>query len=344
MRMSTNIRERLIFSIAGLMLVVFCGSAFAAGVSKEMRAAFTRPAKAPEPADNKSTPARVALGKALFFDPRLSGSNFISCGTCHNPALGWSDGQKTAIGHGMQVLGRATPTVLNTAYQRFQFWDGRARTLEEQAVGPIQAAGEMNQNMDELVAELKAIPGYVSMFDKAYGKEGISEKTIGKAIAAFERTVVSSEAPFDRWLKGDKKAMNQSAQRGFDLFRGKANCVSCHQGFNFTDDGFHNLGLKGSEDEGRFAIKAIKSMKGAFKTPTLRDVALTAPYMHNGTYATLEEVVEHYNRGGDVTENLDPNMRKLGLTKQEVKDVVEFMRALTGKPVSITVPHLPTVN
>jgi len=302
---------------------------------------YFRPADVPAPKNNTLTPERAHLGKVLFFDPRLSGSGWISCATCHNPALGWSDGLPTAIGHGMTVLGRATPTILNTAYQRFQFWDGRARTLEEQALGPIEAEVEMAGNVEDAVEKLKKIPQYVELFEKAYPGEGISGATLAKALASFERTVVSSEAPFDRWQQGDNNAVSESAKRGFALFKGKANCTACHQGFNFTDDGFHNLGLKGNQDAGRFAKVPVNVLKGAFKTPTLRDVALTAPYMHNGMYATLEEVVEHYNRGGDVKENLDPNMKPLNLTAQEISDVVEFLRTLTGDPVEVTVPRLP---
>ncbi len=303
---------------------------------------YLRPAEIPQPKNNMMTPERIKLGKVLFFDPRLSGSNFISCATCHNPALGWSDGQPTAIGHGMGVLARSTPTILNTAYQRFQFWDGRARTLEKQALGPIEAGGEMAQSLETLIPELEAIPGYVEMFEAAYPGEGISKKTIAKALASFERSIVSTDSPFDRWLKGVDGAMSESAIRGFQIFKGKANCTACHDGFNFTDNGFHNIGLPDNKDMGRYEIKPIKVLKGAFKTPTLRDVALTSPYMHNGQYATLEEVVEHYNRGGDKNMgNLDPNMKPLHLTEQEKADLVEFMKALTGDPMEITVPQLP---
>lgn len=303
---------------------------------------FLRPAEVPQGKNNRSTPARIELGKRLFFDPRLSGSNFISCATCHNPALGWSDGQPTAIGHGMQVLGRATPTILNTAYQRVQFWDGRASTLEEQALGPIVAAGEMNQPLDELVAELKAIPGYVEMFATAYPGEGIAAETIAKAIAAFERTVIAGESDFDRWLTGVEGAMSKEALWGFVVFKGKGNCTACHSGHNFTDDKFHNIGLKGVENPGRYAIEPKEALKGAFKTPTLRDVALTAPYMHNGAYATLEEVIEHYDAGGFKNAGTpSQDMKPLNLSKADKKALVVFLKALTGDPAEVTVPRLP---
>lgn len=326
---------------SGMMIAAVLGLMMSLAVQAAPKESYLRPEKVPAPSNNLVTPERVALGKALFFDPRLSGSNWISCATCHNPALGWSDALPTAIGHGMKILGRATPTVLNTAYQRKQMWDGRFRTLEEQALGPIAADVEMSQNLDEVVAELKEIAGYHALFDKAYPGEGINKDTIAKAIASFERTIVSNDAPFDRWIKGDEKAMSDSAKQGFALFEGKANCTACHQGFNFIDDGFHNLGLKGNQDAGRHAQVPVAVMMGAFKTPTLRDVALTAPYMHNGMYKTLGEVVAHYNRGGDVKDNLDPNLKPLDLTEQEQKDIVEFLKALTGEQMAVTVPHLP---
>jgi len=305
---------------------------------------YLRPAAPPEPAHNKSTAERIALGKTLFFDPRLSGSNWISCASCHNPAMGWSDGLPTAIGDGMKTLNRATPTIVNTAYSPILMWDGRERGLEAQALGPITAGGEMNQDLPGLVRKLSRLPGYVAMFEKAYPGEGITDQTIGKAIAAYERTVLSGESPFDRWRRGDPKAVSASAKRGFQLFEGKANCAACHQGFNFTDNGFHNIGLKTigkDEDLGRFAVRKVGMLRGAFKTPTLRDVELTAPYMHNGIYATLEEVIDHYDRGGDVTDNLAPDMKPLSLTAQEKADLVAFMRSLTGEQMQVVIPQLP---
>lgn len=330
-------------ALMGVTVVLGASAVSAANApSKEDVKKYLRPMEVPQGKKNISTPERVELGKFLFFDPRLSGSNFISCATCHNPALGWSDGQPTAIGHGMGTLDRSTPTILNTAYQRFQFWDGRMRTLEAQALGPIEAGGEMSQPLEELIPELKAIPGYVKMFEAAYPGEGVSKSAIGKAIAVFERTIVSTDSGFDRWLKGVDGAMSKEAMKGFEIFKGKANCVACHDGFNFSDNGFHNIGLKDMEDPGRYAIKPIKVLKGAFKTPTLRDIALTAPYMHNGAYNTLEEVVNHYNAGGFKNAGtLSPNMKPLKLSKKEKKAVVAFLKSLTGDPMEVTVPVLP---
>lgn len=321
------------------------GSKISSDAGKD-QSEYRIPDQIPMPADNVSNPERISLGKALYFDPRLSGSNFISCATCHNPALGWADGLPTAIGHNFQKLRRHTPTIINTAFNPIQFWDGRADTLEEQAAGPIVASGEMNQNFDELVKEISRHKGYIEMFDKAYPGEGITKSTIIRALASFERTVISKDSPFDKFLDGDSNAISQSAARGFELFKGKAQCANCHSGYNFTDNGFHNIGVKdeGTPDEGRYAHVPIKTMKGAFKTPTLRDIALTSPYMHNGSYSTLEAVIDHYDRKGDVKENLSPNMmgtEPLGLTAQEKVDLVEFLKSLTGKQLEIVIPVLP---
>ena len=305
---------------------------------------YLRPDVAPSPKDNLPSAERIELGKKLFFDPRLSGSNWISCASCHNPGLGWSDGLPRAIGHGMGTLKRHTPTIVNVAFNSVQMWDGRFSSLEQQALGPIQEKGEMNQDLVELVKEIAAIEGYRKEFHEAYPVEGISTSTIAKALAAFERTILCGESSFDRWRKGDKDAVSEAAKRGFALFEGKAKCSTCHEGFNFTDNGFHNIGVKPASDEddpGRFAVKKVAINKGAFKTPTLRDVALTAPYMHNGLYRTLEEVVEHYDRGGDVSENLSPNMASLNLSAQEKADLVAFMKTLTGKPIQVAIPQLP---
>ena len=333
-----------VLSPAAALSALFCVTSLAAAAPAGVPDPYLRPAIAPAPADNKVTPARVELGKALFFDPRLSGSNWISCATCHNPALGWSDGLPKGIGQGMKRLTRATPTIINVAFNPLQMWDGSHATLEAQALGPIEADVEMAQDLPTLIKKLEQIEGYRTRFEKAYPGQGISGATIGKALASFERTVLSTESAFDRWRKGRPRAMSASARRGFALFEGKANCVKCHSGYNFTDNGFHNIGVKdqaGEEDHGRFAQRKLPLLKGAFKTPTLRDVALTAPYMRNGFYKTLEEVVEHYDRGGDVQDNLSPNIGPLNLTAQDKADLVEFMKSLTGAPTAFVIPQLP---
>ncbi|QPJ64724.1 MAG: cytochrome-c peroxidase [Candidatus Nitrohelix vancouverensis] len=297
------------------------------------------------PADNAWSQEKENLGKALYFDPRLSGSNWISCATCHNPGLGWGDGLPRALGDMQKELGRHSPTIINSAYFDFQFWDGRAKTLEEQALGPIVSKVEMNQNMDELIKELKAIPGYVKKFNTVFGKTGITPTNIGKAIATYERSIISKNSPYDKYWKGDKKAMSKSAVRGMELYFGKARCTFCHNGPNFTDSGFHNLGIKNQgplkEDLGRFNVTKNPDDKGAFKTPGLRHVSRSAPYMHDGSLATLEDVIDFYNRGGDVETNRSPMMTPLGLSKQEKADLVEFMKALEGEAIEPTLVELP---
>lgn len=305
---------------------------------------WQRPRSVPAPTDNQVTPLRVELGRALFFDPRLSAKGVMSCASCHNPALGWTDGRATAVGHNMKILGRATPTIVNAAFNPLQMWDGRKPSLEAQALGPFESPDEQNLPLQDLEARVRAIPGYVTLFEQAYPGEAVTSATIAKAIASFERTIVSEDAAFDRWRAGDANAISPGARRGFEVFNGRAGCALCHQGFNFTDNGFHNIGLRdGGEvaDVGRFAHKKVAVLKGAFKTPTLRDIALTAPYMHNGAYSTLEEVVGHYVRGGDVRDNLSHNIHPLDLSDAEKHDLVEFMRSLTSAPRVVNVPSLP---
>jgi cytochrome c peroxidase len=303
------------------------------------------PDQPPYPVGNEPTPARVALGHKLFFDPRLSGDGNMSCATCHNPSMGWSDGLPTGRGVKSVVLGRATPTVINTAYNSIQMWDGRKASLEDQAMGPMEATAEMNMNTAKLFLWLKGNAGYQALFAKAYPGEEIGAGTLSKAIASFERTVTSNHSPFDLWVKGDAKAMTQQQVNGFKLFAGKANCIACHAAPNFTDNGFHNLGLPSwgapVPDLGRFAQKPVARMKGAFKTPTLRDIARTAPYFHDGSAKRLMEVVEHYNKGGIVKSNLSPEVKVLNLTAQEKADIVAFLEALDSPYKSVMLPELP---
>jgi len=332
--------------MAGIVVAMAVGAADLAPAPTEQDRVWLLGAP-PEPDDNRSTPERIELGRALFFDPRLSGNGTLSCGTCHNPALGWSDGLRTGVGINGTVLGRATPTVVNTAYNTQFMWDGRKKSLEDQALGPMKTPQEMNTDFAVSLARLKAVPLYVAMFEKAYPGEGVKEETIAKAIAAFERTVVVNDSPFDRWLDGDRKGMTAQQYRGFKVFTdaGKGNCAACHSAPNFTDNGFHNIGIAhqgdGEPDMGRYNIRKVASMKGAFKTPGLRDIELTAPYFRDGSAATLKDVVEHYVRGGDDKSNLSATMKPLNLSEQEKDDLVAFMKALTGKRRDVSVPQLP---
>ena len=308
---------------------------------------FILPSETPYPADNKLTSERVTLGKMLFFDNRLSGDGNMSCATCHNPMYGWSDGLPTAKGFKSKILGRATPTIVNTAFNDIQMWDGRKSTLEDQALGPMEANVEMNMDLPKLFVWLNQNEGYRKKFAQAYPSEEIGAATVAKALASFERSVVSRNSSFDRWLAGDKKAMNNEQIKGFAVFLDaeKGNCVVCHSGANFTDNGFHNIGLPSFGDEnsdlGRFSEKPLKLMKGAFKTPTLRDISLTAPYFHDGSAQTLAEVVEHYEKGGVVKTNLSPNMKALNLSEEDKLALVAFLRALETPPTSFALPVLP---
>ena len=303
---------------------------------------YQRPASIPFPKDNSYSPEREMLGRVLFFDPRLSGSNWISCGTCHNPALGWGDGLPKGIGHGMKELGRRTPTILNLAWSETFFWDGRAGTLEEQALGPIASPGEMNLPTNKMIDKIILIPEYKVLFHQAYPGEPINEKLVAKAIATFERKVVSGKAPFDRWLEGDKGAVSEEAKRGFVLFNTKANCAQCHSGWRFTDDSFHDIGIPG-DDRGRGALfKEISAAQFAFKTPTLRNVDRRAPYMHDGSESTLEDVIDFYNIAGKAKRpSLSPEIKPLNLTKQEKNELIAFLRTLTSTDKPVEIPMLP---
>lgn len=299
------------------------------------------------PQENKPTKARIELGKVLFFDPRLSGDGITSCATCHNPGLGWADGRAKAVGFRGKELGRASPTLINSAYSSLQMWDGRIKNLEDQVIAPMNSPDEMHTDMQVMEKWLSTSSEYKILFNKAYPGEVIDRATVAKAIASFERTILSTNSAFDRWLKGNAKAMTEQQIRGFRLFEdpAKGNCAICHSAPNFANDGFHNIGLKSHDepnaDPGRFAVRAVPSLKGAFKTPTLRDVAMTAPYFHDGSAKTLTEVMEHYNRGGDSKKNLSPDIKSLHLSDNEIMDIVAFMAALTSPQLQITLPILP---
>ena len=330
-----------------LLFASFGAAAEGSGVRQE-DLVWRDSAPASAPAGNETTADRVSLGKMLFFEPRLSADGNMSCATCHNPSLAWTDGLSTARGFHGKKLGRATPSIYNTAYNSIQMWDGRKTSLEDQATGPLESADEMASNFDALLALLNGNDGYRAAFARAYPGEAIDKTTLAKAIAAFERTVVgNNQSPFDRWLAGDAQAMTAQQVRGFRVFTGadKGNCAACHQAPHFTDNGFHNIGLASfgsdSPDIGRFKQKPVAVLKGAFKTPGLRNVALTAPYFHDGSALSLGEVVEHYVRGGDVKTNLSPNMKPIQLSQPEKQDLVAFMQALTSDPEPFTVPRLP---
>lgn len=295
------------------------------------------------PDDNLPTPERIELGRKLFFDRRLSRDQSMSCATCHDPKKGWSDALPRSIGFGGHELGRHSPTVINTAYNSAQFWDGRASTLEQQAVGPMLAAGEMNMiSPEHIISVISEAPQYEGEFEAAYGS-GPDMDTIGKAVAAFERTIVTGPSPFDQYSDGDKSALNESQKRGLILFMTTASCTQCHNGPNFTDSKFYSLGVCQAgplkSDLGRFEHSGDAKDKHAFKTPGLRNIEQSAPYMHDGSLATLEEVVEFYNRGGERDNNRSKLIQPLKLTDSQKSDLVAFLRSLTGPLPLVTAPQ-----
>lgn len=324
------------------------------------------------PADNPMTKAKIELGRQLYFDPRLSKDSTVSCATCHNPTKGWTDCDANSMGIAGQRGGRSAPTVMNRVLAPVQFWDGRAPSLEAQAVGPIGNAIEMGFTTEDAAKRLNTIEGYKIQFAKIFDGPATPEN-IGKAIATFERTIISGAAPFDYYQNAelyrmsppsaddtaeDKAArerafanekahpMGESAVRGMKLFFSKAQCNTCHAGENMTDEQYHNLGIgfdKPNPDKGREDFTKKEEDRGKFKTPTLRNIKDTAPYMHDGSLKTLKEVVEHYNKGGIDNKWLTrEKVHKLNLTEQEILDVVAFMeQGLQGNVTKVDVPRLP---
>jgi cytochrome c peroxidase len=284
------------------------------------------------------TPERVRLGRWLFYDKRLSKAGDISCATCHRPEHAFSEPTPVSTGHQGAKTNRKSPTFVNAAFALFPhfFWDGRAASLEEQALGPIQAPGEMGNTLEGMVATLSSIAAYKPYFKEAFGTEVITHDRVAKAIADYERTRMSGNSPYDRWKAGDENAVNAAVKRGEALHFGKAECAQCHVGENFTDSQFHNLGIgwnkrtKSFADIGRAGVTKKKEDTGAFKTPTLRSLKTRGPYMHDGSLKDLTAVVEHYNKGGNKNPYLSPKVRPLKLTKAEVKDLVAFLEALEG--------------
>ena len=296
----------------------------------------------PLPAANSPTAETVALGRKLFYDPRLSVDNTLACASCHSPTLAFTDGRQHSTGVGGKTGTRNAPSILNAAYSPVQFWDGRAPTLEEQVAGPIANPIEMNQSHDVCVEKLEADPVYRTEFEHAFGSGPITIGKVKNAIASFERTLLSADSPFDRYeYGGDRNALSAAARRGLVIFRDakKGNCETCHTiGAHyalFTDGKFHNIGVSVNEegdltDLGRYDDTKVEADKGAFKTPTLRNVAKTAPYMHDGSLKTLKAVVDFYAGGGNSNPYLDKEIKTIHLSGQERADLVTFLEALTG--------------
>ncbi|TKS60756.1 MAG: cytochrome-c peroxidase [Nitrospira sp.] len=287
------------------------------------------------PADNPLTNEKVELGRLLFFDKRLSQDNTIACANCHLAKFAFTDGKPVSTGIRGQKGGRSAPVSFNRVFSSAQFWDGRAATLEDQSIGPFTNPIEHGfANYDVMMAKMKKIAGYRKLFMQVFG-EDITIGNVGKAIASFQRTVLSGNSPADRFDQGQEEgAISAAAQHGLILFREKARCTKCHSGFNFTDEKFHNLGIGWDDnkvDLGRYMVTGNAEEIVAFKTPTLREIARSAPYMHDGRFKTLEEVVNFYNKGGVKNPHQDNLIIPLELTEQEKHDLVEFLHTLNGE-------------
>lgn len=295
----------------------------------------------PWPKDNPYSQEKEDLGRILYFDQRLSSNQTISCASCHNIPCGYSDCRILAIGINDHKGSRHSPTIINAAYSKFLFWDGRASSLEEQSHGPISNPKEMTVNDDvhtayqECVKRVENYSGYRPLFEKAFGTREVTIDRIAKAIATFERTILSGNSPYDKYKAGDKTAMTEEEIHGMNLFMSrKTGCANCHAGFNFTDERFLNIGVGMDEpnpDLGRYMITHQEKDWGAFKVPTLRESEHTGPFMHNGSLATLEDVIDYYDKGGIPNKNLHPLIKPLHLTAEEKKALVSFMKALSGE-------------
>ena len=288
----------------------------------------------PIPEDNPVTVAKVRLGKRLFGDKLLSRDRSLACKGCHQPKKAFTDGRAKAVGVYGRQGPRRVPSLVNRAYGRAFFWDGRTSTLEEQVVKPIESESEMDLTVDEAVERLQGKKRYRRLFQQAFGREPNGED-LARALASYVRTIYSGDSPFDRYIYGDRDALTEQQRRGLRAFRGKGNCTACHIGPTFSDEEFHNTGVAWREgelqDEGRFAITGEEDHKGAFKTPTLREVTRTAPYMHDGSLATLENVIDFYSDGGRKNPHLDEEIRPVKFTEQEKNDLLAFLRTLSGK-------------
>jgi cytochrome c peroxidase len=335
------VKRILLLALAGVALAVLLGQPPAGAQGRFLENGLVPPV--PVPADNPQSDAKVRLGAQLYFDTRLSADATISCATCHDPRTGWVNPHPTDTGIRGQVGGRNSGTIINAAYMRFQFWDGRESSLEGQALGPIHNPIEMGETHENVVAKLNGIPGYVQQFQTVFGTN-VTTDGIAKAIAAFERTIVSGPSPYDRYITGDKSAMTPAAVRGLHLFNGKGHCTPCHGGPMFSDQEFHNLGVgmdKPKPDLGRFDHTKNPADKGRFKVPTLRNIALTSPYLHDGSAKTLMDVIDVYDKGGVRNPWLDPLVVPLQLTQREKQELVAFLEALTGPVPKVDVPKFP---
>ncbi|MDD3469673.1 MAG: cytochrome c peroxidase [Thermoguttaceae bacterium] len=328
-----------------LMMAVLLGVSTAAFALVQAAAPpkVARTAPLPKiPADNPMTSEKIELGKMLYFDTRLSKDGTISCASCHNPVTGWDDVNPTSEGVGGKHGARNSQTVLNSAFAKVFFWDGRAATLEEQAAGPIENPVEMADKLDNVVAKLSKVPEYQKRFQAVFGTE-VTADGITKAIAAFERTIINYNSPYDKYKAGDESAMSDSAKRGMELFT-EIGCNSCHRPPYFSTSAFVNtgVGMDAKEpDVGRFEWTQNERDYGAFRIPTLRNVAETAPYFHDGKTAELRDAVQFMVQGGLENDNRSPMLVGTEVTEEELTDLVEFLKSLSGEPIKMETPQLP---
>ncbi len=311
----------------------------------------------PYPADNLPNAEKVKLGKLLFYDPRLSLSNQIACASCHDPQLGWGDGKRVGFGHDRKLGKRNVMTLFNAAFYQKLFWDGRAKSLEDQARFPVADHVEMNIDPHEMAEKIQGIAGYKPLFKDAFGSDTINLDKILKAIATFERTIVSRKSRFDVFVKGNKEALSDDEVMGLHLFRTKARCINCHNGALFSDNQFHNDGQTlwgtANEDLGRYNVTKDKKDIGAFKTPSLREVGITGPWFHHGNFTELKDIVSTYNLGnpanipkkylGTPRDSLlpktSPIIRKLNLTQKEQQQLLAFLQSITNQPPRVKIPE-----
>ena len=298
----------------------------------------------PVPVDNPMTAEKIELGKMLYFDKRLSKNNDIACATCHDPTLAWTEHEATSKGMHGQRGDRNSPTVINAAYMPVQFWDGRAASLEEQALGPIQNPIEMGNTMDACLDTLSKISEYQKRFKAVFGSEKLTDKGVAQAIAAFERTVLSGNSPYDKFKAGQQNALTEAQKRGMDIFMDKGQCSTCHSPPTFSNGNYYNAGVGGNKDPGRKKVTKRDTDAGKFRVPALREVANTHPYFHDGSAAKLEDAVKPMASGGIDNPNLSSmlkSVRDAKLTDQDVKDLVVFLGALSGEFPKTEPPALP---
>ncbi len=283
--------------------------------------------------------AVVGLGKMLFFDTRLSGSGKISCSSCHQPTLHWTDGRDRSVGHRDARNKRNSPSLQNVWFYQRLFWDGRSSSLEDQAFSPINSESEMAHDMRNLPRMLKDVTGYRRAFREAFGDESIDAYRITTALAQFQRTIRSRPTRFDQFLAGQRDSLTGSELRGLHLFRTRAGCLNCHQGPLFTDDRFHNNGFAG-EDRGRYMVTHVDDDLGKFRTPSLRDVTKTGPWMHDGGQTDLAQIIDAYDKGRGVSTK-EPGLRILHLSKRDKADLLSFLQCISANPLPIDLPIIP---